>query len=110
MNKQEIEKTINLLKVEKANVTFKTDSRIPLYDLAISALQHQLTGGWIPVEKNNPHISGCYQVTIFRKFGNAYFVRCAVFDGNEWFYENGDDLCGKVTAWMPLPDPYIQEK
>ena len=109
MNKQEIEKAMQVMCIIHTFHDFESDINKDFdecYQTIIFALQQQLTNGWIPVKENNPRISGFYQVTIFRKFGNVDFVRCAGFDGDEWYYESGDDLCGEVIAWQPLPEPY----
>ncbi len=114
MNKQEIEKAIEFLKPYTVSSGFDTEKK-GYFKAAISALQQQLTGGWIPITERMPDMKEC----------QANDCRFIVTDGNrryqDWFdYEdsyfdrcecNGlglkKDNC--VIAWQPMPEPYREE-
>ena len=70
MNKQEIEKAIELLKTVK-HTEIKYQSAL---DLAITALTQQLTNGWISVNEGLPEINKDVQVTFreFREWNKKY--------------------------------------
>jgi hypothetical protein len=59
---------------------------------------------WIPVAER-PKSNGLYQVTLSDD-GFAPYVFVAFFHAQlgEWMHANAD---GTVTAWMPLPQPYV---
>ncbi len=58
--------------------------------------------GWIPVSERLPEKSGWYLVTI-RGYETVTDVSLYSADGSAW----GDvSTKQKVTAWMPLPEPY----
>ena len=73
MNKQEIEKAIismNLIKHYAVFAGLEKD-----IDLAILALQQQLTDGWIPVSERLPVNDNPVEITARRKYGaRGYFV------------------------------------
>ena len=75
-----------------------------LADLA----QDEKENGWIPVSERLPEASGTYQVTCMD--GRIYHSTYAKFQSKlkRW------DLTGarsywKVTAWLPLPEPYKED-
>lgn len=120
MNKQEIEENIAILK-----------SMIPEYEMrnrmfgvkalrsAISALEHQLTNGWIPVSERLPtkeefnKNDGRFIVTdgmrryqsLFDIYEGKYFVDITYL-GNCNFKETVDN---RVIAWQNLPELYKEE-
>lgn len=56
---------------------------------------------WIPVTERLPEGMGEYLVTVdYEEHGKVVCCRYFFGIGNRW-----DDDC--VTAWMPLPKPYI---
>lgn len=79
---------------------------------------------WIPVEKEVPELNqgdpgNRYSGTIlisakkdddfhapFVTIGRCYEDHTAV-DNFSWYDDVlDDDVCGEVTAWMPIPDPF----
>lgn len=106
MNKQEIEKAIELLKwvMEEPNHRMISDrSKERVYNIAISALQQQLTNGWIPVASGRLPEDGKKLLVddgdgVFRgTYGNGYW----------WLYlKEGLRLSYSVIAWQPLAEPY----
>lgn len=112
MTKQEIEKAIEELKDYKGDVFKKTISRQAV-DLAISALEHQLTNGWIPVTERLPDVHKRYLVSMKHKSLNDTFIDCRYYDPDHQF-EYQDDFeryNWEVIAWQNLPKLYreIQE-
>ena len=73
-------------------------------DMAIKALEQQR---WIPVNKELPKKDGEYLVTVG---GEATFtdVDTAWFYYGHWIHQFGCTV--KVIAWMPLPEPYREER
>lgn len=74
-------------------------------DLAISALEKQLNGGWIPVSERLPKEDEEVLVTTI---GNQVCWAFRYLD--EWntclsTFENE-----AVLAWQPLPEPYKEER
>ena len=65
------------------------------YKGAIELLEQQTS--WIPIGERLPKEDGRYLVTVKRGY-----VRTALWVGNA---ENWNE----VTAWMPLPKPYVEE-
>jgi hypothetical protein len=125
MNKQEIEKAISLLKSDIGvldNYLKKHPLVISHYlekdrcienqlikdmEFTISALEHQLTNGWIPVSERLPE-EGRYLVTTV--YGE---VKESEFDLEKWWQIDNSTISLaweeepiKVVAWQPLPEPY----
>lgn len=118
----DIEKAIESLKMENELMQFdpmtgedypielQNQDNQDLYKanlIAISALERQLNGGWIPVSERLPEEKGFY---IFHLKGTKR---------HEYYYEDGKlyadcihdeeylfDINKSVTAWMPLPELY----
>ena len=115
MNKQEIEKAIEVLRgiypSQKAIKTGEYDHVADALDDAISSLEHQLTNGWISVSESLPeeNIDGItddflpYNVSLKFKYGEC--VRTYQFGQGRW-WKNGDDMTAYVIAWQPLPPKY----
>lgn len=98
MNKQEIEKAIELLKRSTLlDWEFTTEEHDKALKLAISALEHQLTNGWIPVSDRLPNKEGWYLISIHK---NWVPVTDEFKNGHFMFY------AGMTEAWQPLPEPY----
>lgn len=80
-------------------------------ETAISALEKQITNGWIPVserlpEENIDDITDDflpYNVSLKFKYGEC--VRTYQFGQGRW-WKNGDDMTAYVIAWQPLPPKY----
>ena len=114
MNKQEIEKAIETLEDMKSVFDTRSHKQYSLsaLGLAISALEHQLANGWIPVEKELPKFTDDYlvSVTISTSFGDFETVRTLPFyrkDGKGgWLLSENFDEVWKVRAWRELPEPY----
>lgn len=67
-------------------------------------------GKWIPCSERLPE----HYVTVLaqhgKRFSDEQFIRPLVLtDEEEWYGESGL-LDGEVVAWMPLPEPYKEEK
>lgn len=118
MNKQKIEKAIEELKDYKGDVFKETISRQAV-DLAISALEHQLTNGWIPVSERLPDKTGYYLVTYHEWTDGNYLpkyddTRVKILRYQEAVFrlpvccdkKAEQDTHREVIAWMPLPEPW----
>ena len=104
MNKQEIEKAISHL-----TMLCKLDgkSKQPFYELAISALEYQLTNGWIPVSERLPE--DFIKVLTCDKEGNIHITNhCHEYEYPFGISENHPRYYMPV-AWQPLPEPYKEE-
>ena len=107
MNKQEIEKAIKAIKLLFDYNVYgigSNDARI-----AISALEHQLTNGWIPADRELPSSDGRFEVTIKASKGKRRVEMCDFHKeahgykwGHRYDYPN-------VTAWRKRPEPYKEE-
>ncbi|HHV09991.1 MAG TPA: DUF551 domain-containing protein [Clostridiales bacterium] len=119
MNKQEIEKAMEILEQiypsQKEIKTGEYDHVADALDTAISALQLQLTGGWIPVserlpeEKINPVTSDYfeYECTAYWGYGRVDVRHYKFGDGHWWNSPSCVDAY--VVAWRERPEPYKEE-
>lgn len=70
--------------------------------------QDEKENGWIPVSERLPEASGTYQVTCMD--GRIYHSTYAKFQSKLKRWElTGARSYWKVTAWMPLPEPYKED-
>ena len=70
--------------------------------------QDEKENGWIPVSEGLPEASGTYQVTCMD--GRIYRSTYAKFQCKLKRWElTGARSYWKVTAWMPLPEPYRED-
>lgn len=70
--------------------------------------QDEKENGWIPVSERLPEASGTYQVTCMD--GRIYRSTYAKFQSKLKRWElTGARSYWKVTAWMPLPEPYKED-
>lgn len=70
--------------------------------------QDEKENGWIPVSERLPEASGTYQVTCMD--GRIYRSTYAKFQSKLKRWElTGARAYWKVTAWMPLPEPYKED-
>jgi hypothetical protein len=70
--------------------------------------QEEKENGWIPVSERLPEVSGTYQVTCMD--GRIYRSTYAKFQCKLKRWElTGARSYWKVTAWMPLPEPYKED-
>ena len=70
--------------------------------------QDEKENGWIPVSERLPKASGTYQVTCMD--GRIYRSTYAKFQSKLKRWElTGARSYWKVTAWMPLPEPYKED-
>ena len=72
-------------------------------------------GGWIPVSERLPEDEYGVLVTVNGKHNNTTFIdalEIAEYDSDEgWIIEGYLDWINPdVTAWMPLPEPYKEER
>ena len=99
--------------------------------LAISALEKQEAGGWIPVterfpskeerrewiDKNLGGVGYLYPCLVTRyssinpdRTKNNPYVAKHYYDGED-FVNNGEEVCSEyIVAWRPLPEPYTEEE
>jgi len=108
MNKQEIEKDIEILKYYEAQDYFfsKDMPALHAFRRAVSCMEQQLTNGWIPVSERLPepnnHVLTC---TKFGEIAIEYY--CNYLEGfTDKTFPNGNDISYTVIAWRPLPEPY----
>lgn len=121
MNKQEIEKAIYVMKNIKhllVDVIGNKNNEKEL-DMAISALEHQLNGGWIPISERWPDKSG-YYLTTYREWTDGNYLpkyddtRVKILRYQEAVFrlpvccdkKAEQDTHREVIAWMPLPEPW----
>lgn len=79
----------------------------------LNTTEKQLNNGWIPVSVRLPEesIDGItddyvsYNVSL--KFEHAECTRTYKFGGGKW-WNSGKDMSKYVTAWQPLPEPFIR--
>lgn len=115
MNKQEIEKDVEILKYYEAQDYFfsKDMPALHAFRRAISALEQQLTNGWIPVSERIPEKIYKVTATIRNKLNGYVFVERIRWIENKFWWSNGNIVSEKfvVLAWMPdgLPEPYKEE-
>lgn len=78
-------------------------------DLAISALEQQLTNGWIPVSERLPNQEESIKYRAVFLIQDKYIdlPYMAIWNRikNIWVDEDGDRI-NSVTAWQPLPEPW----
>ena len=132
MNKQEIEKALDGLKrmrITMFNYCIDGERLKPFLDTTISALEKQLTNGWIPVSERLPEereefedifdsdtlavidtkrymVSDLVQVTVKDHEEDSVFVSDDCFVDGEWSYFDERTVRFEVLAWRPLPEPY----
>lgn len=100
------------------------------FDLSISALKQQEKGGWIPVEESLPemHDAGILKKLGIKQRSEEVIITVTEEGTNESLVDSGAHLKDgewdsdtlrwlragqknvKVTAWMPLPEPFKVEK
>ena len=124
MNKQEIEKAIYVMKNIKhllVDVIGNKNNEKEL-DMAISALEQQLNGGWIHVSERLPEENGHYLVTYHEWSKGEYLPKFDFTCEKILRFYRGEfkmpvccndkieqDIGREVLAWMPLPEPYREE-
>lgn len=69
-------------------------------------MQPDATPAWIPVSEQLPNNDNLVLVSCQAKNGNRSVNR-AYFDGQFW---HGSGSMSGVVAWMPLPEPYREER
>jgi len=91
-------------------------------DLAISALEQQLNGGWILCKDRMPEENGHYLVTYHEWSKGEYLPEFDLTYAKILRFYRGEfkmpvccndkieqDIGREVLAWMPLPEPYREE-
>ena len=109
MNKQEIEKALDGLKrmrIAMFNYCIDGERLKPFLDTTISALEKQLTNGWIPASERLPKEDGNYLVTMKHKEFNQTRVTSMDFNDEFLFNDYFEKAWWEVTAWRPLPEPW----
>ena len=72
-------------------------------------------GTWIPCserlpeEKINPITQDYYEYPVTAVFGDVKDIRYYKFGNGHWWH-GGGIVDERVIAWMPLPEPYREEK
>jgi len=113
----DIEKALESLKenVEKckeyAEISKRPNSSwISTQELAISALEQQLTDTWIPLTERLPDKNGTYLVTVKNLTGytktDKKVFECSYCFG-DWSFKGWED--NAVIAWQSLPTEYKED-
>lgn len=129
MNKQEIQETINELHRMKKRLTGAQGCSVNHQEanaysakylrLAISALEHQLTNGWIPVSERLPEPKEwCWVWFDYAEdghsSGNGFCERMYLSSNGKWMKNTlstvKDEYMDCIRAWRPYfePEPYIE--
>lgn len=122
----DIEKAIEIMEYNKhllglpeQGETWKENANTIVCDLAISALEKQLNGGWIlfkteyDEDYNTDMLQGEIpddEQEILVTDGESVWSDTFMKDGMECYLDSGDDLITKVKAWRPLPKPYKESE
>jgi hypothetical protein len=84
------------------------DANFMLDKICEALVVDEKSNGWIPVSERLPEASGTYQVTCMD--GRIYHSTYAKFQSKLKRWElTGARSYWKVTAWMPLPEPYKED-
>lgn len=75
-------------------------------------------GGWIPATERLPYVEYGESETVLATcehrnpdYGDDYrWIRELYYDGGVWFFPTGAIYEERVVAWMPLPEPYKENK
>jgi len=109
MNKQEIEKAIEVLKRKSTipNDGEKFSEIEKSYDIAIDILTQQLNNGWIPITpETNPKKSDIYLAT-FEENGNRYVERFYYSVISGWMmpvHWQDEGHIDKMLFWREFPE------
>jgi Ni,Fe-hydrogenase III component G len=109
MKMNDIEKAIEVLKeqyitVSKCLFAEEATERNNAISLAISALEKQLNGVWIPVSEKLPKENEEVLITLIH--GK---VTWAYLHQREWYNMFSTYPIERVIAWMPLPEPFKED-
>jgi hypothetical protein len=99
VNKQEIVTAIDYL-TGYTKECCHTELSKKYHEIAISALEHQLTNGWIPVD-NLPKEKGWYLVYAEGQRPFVAYFKGKTFPLNNHYHN--------IIAWQPLPEPYTEQ-
>lgn len=110
---KEIERAIRRIKklIFTAEMWGADDEEIQALLTAITALEKQLSGGWVlvserlPDEKENLITRDYYEYTVTICICGKYGIRHYKFGRGKW-WNGGADMSSIVIAWMPLPEKY----
>jgi hypothetical protein len=109
MNKLEIEKAIDGLKVHKEYGLEIPDTYC---ETAISVLEEQINYGWVIVSEGLPKDSERRHVYVTARHieGTGSFTANMIWEYGKFIWPNGKEVADKwkVLAWMPekYPEPY----
>ena len=114
MNKQEIKEAIETLEDMKGIFDTRGHSQYSLsaLDLAIFALEQQLTNGWIPVSERLPNIGETVLLTvavnrgISHEYGSVDIAWICDKENKCFYGTDGKYSHGEAIAWQPLLEPY----
>ena len=117
MNKQEIETAVEIIASDKKAFEAVNHggftNKIKAFKSAISALEQQLTNGWIPVSERLPELPdgrSCMNLnaTILSPSGlrNAVPLTWELKRGEPTWCYLGRKTDWNVIAWQPLPEPW----
>ncbi len=122
MNKQEILKAIEQLKADILHheAIIARNTQYPEYckgeqlyidalNIAISALEQQLNGGWIKTSKQPP--KDYTEVWVTTEYGNVLHAFYANGDFRPGDYQE-DKIYADIIAWKPIikPEPYKENE
>lgn len=102
MNNQEIEKAIEIILYRSSHIPDCDLCSKRAFELAISALEQQLNGGWIPVSEQLPENYGYYLITYQDVGGTVNWMETD-------YDEDGWNCTCHVIAWRETIEPYKGE-
>lgn len=111
MNKQEALEQLKWLRDKSPLYSNDKDFTEPL-DMAISALEHQLTNRWIPVSERLPLPNAYHTIyaTLRYKDDGARFSTKLMWENGKLKWFNGRQISDKyeLVAWQKeyMPEPY----
>ena len=111
MNKQEIEKALKMVNEKLEGIPLECVETKAKYETIKSALEHQLTNGWIPVTtppENNRHEHGeSMEFNVMLRGGTVATTGCISNDGiwgwMDWCDLKFNPFGVDVLYWQPLP-------
>lgn len=75
----------------------------------------KLLTGWIPIEKRlpndgvNPITGDAYVYPVTVKLGEITDIRFYSFNRGHWYNQGPVEMDNFVIAWMPRPEPFVQQ-
>lgn len=121
----DIERAIAILKYYRPVAAFNAGFKGPqsedvkAFNLAITALEERLNGGWTPftaeydedykIDTLNGKLPDEEQEILVTN-GKYVWMDEFMRDGIEYYLDSGEELISEAKAWMPKPEPYKEAK